>query len=64
MPARNLEQGEMWSLNIVKASANEAHSEYMRRLQAMEAFKALVENKYGSELNMETGLLRSEDSPT
>jgi len=65
MAAISLEDGEMWALNMLKGDTNQAHNEYMRRLKALEAFKELVENKYsGRQLNMETGILHSEDSPT
>ena len=64
MAARNLKQEEIWLLNMAKASATEAHGEYTRRLNALAALKDLVESKYGGELNMEAGILCSEDSPT
>ena len=62
--AEKLEAGEIYALNVLTATANTAHDEYMRRLEALSAYEALVELKYRGELNMETGVIREKDSPT
>lgn len=64
MATEKLEAGEIYALNVLTAAANTAHDEYMRRLDALSAFRALVELKYKGELNMETGVIRKVDSPT